>query len=160
MKKLYQKTFEQALAQTYAPPERVEAQRSALASRCSPPKSEVTAMTAKPRRPIRILVTAAAVTAALTVGALAASGVLERVPFLTGGWMASGVHEDGTAWSSVAVSTDQESDPVSLRDGRVLFTAQGYVGQYGDRLVYADEEYYRLCDLTGEDLLRIPRLGV
>ena len=46
------------------------------------------------------------------------------------------------------------------RDGRSLFTAQGYVGQYGDRLVYADEEYYRLCDLTGEDLLRIPRLGV
>ena len=29
MKKLYQKTFEQALAQTYAPPEQVEAQRSA-----------------------------------------------------------------------------------------------------------------------------------
>ena len=63
MKKLYQKTFEQALAQTYAPPEQVEAQRSALASRCSKPKSEVTAMTTKPIRPIRILVTAAAVAA-------------------------------------------------------------------------------------------------
>ena len=84
MKKLYQKTFEQALAQTYAPPEQVEAQRSALASRCSKPKSEVTAMTAKPRRPIRILVTAAVVAAALTAGALAASGVLSRITFHTG----------------------------------------------------------------------------
>ena len=82
MKKLYQKTFEQALAQTYAPPEQVEAQRSALASRCSKPKSEVTAMTAKPRRPIRILITAAVVAAALTAGALAASGVLSRITFL------------------------------------------------------------------------------
>ena len=32
MKKLYQKTFEQALAQTYAPPERVEAQSAVFHS--------------------------------------------------------------------------------------------------------------------------------
>ena len=124
MKKLYQKTFEQALAQTYAPPEQVEAQRSALASRCSQPKSEVTAMTAKPRRPIRILVTAAVVAAALTVGALAASGVLSRIPLLTGGAMERGVNPDGTGYSSVSVSTDQESYPVEARDGKIWFTTE------------------------------------
>ena len=124
MKKLYQKTFEQALAQTYAPPEQVEAQRSALASRCSQPKSEVTAMTAKPRRPIRILITAAVVAAALTAGALAASGVLSRIPLLTGGAMERGVNPDGTGYSSVSVSTDQESYPVEARDGKIWFTTE------------------------------------
>ena len=65
MKKLYQRTFEQVLAQTCPPLNRVEEQRRALASRCSHTESEVTAMTTKPRRPIRILVAAAAVAAAL-----------------------------------------------------------------------------------------------
>ena len=60
MKKLYQRTFEQVLAQTCPPLNRVEEQRRALASRCSHTESEVTAMTTKPRRPIRILVAAAA----------------------------------------------------------------------------------------------------
>ena len=73
-------------------------------------------------------------------------------------------HRAGTPALLAAYSYDDETyvsyTTVLDRDGRVLFTAQGYVGQYGDRLVYADEEYYRLCDLTGEDLLRIPRLGV
>ena len=126
MKKLYQKTFEQALAQTYAPPERVEAQRSALASRCSPPKSEVTAMTAKPRRPVRILVTAAAVAAALTVGALAASGVLSRIPLLTGGQIevAYGTRPDGSGYASISRSTDSETCPVEVRDGAVWFTTE------------------------------------
>ena len=126
MKKLYQKTFEQALAQTYAPPERVEAQRSALASRCSPPKSEVTAMTAKPRRPIRILVTAAAVTAALTVGALAASGVLSRIPLLTGGQIevAYGTRPDGSGYADISRSTDVENCPIEVRDGVVRFTTE------------------------------------
>ena len=54
MKKLYQRTFEQVLAQTCPPLNRVEEQRRALASRCSHTESEVTAMTTKPRRPIRI----------------------------------------------------------------------------------------------------------
>ena len=126
MKKLYQKTFEQALAQTYAPPERVEAQRAALASRCSPPKSEVTAMTAKPRRPIRILVTAAAVAAALTVGALAASGVLSRIPLLTGGQIevAYGTRPDGSGYADISRSTDSETCPVEVRDGAVWFTTE------------------------------------
>ena len=35
MKKLYQRTFEQVLAQTCPPLNRVEEQRRALASRCS-----------------------------------------------------------------------------------------------------------------------------
>lgn len=126
MKKLYQKTFEQALAQTYAPPEQVEAQRSALASRCSQPKSEVTAMTAKPRRPIRILVTAAVVAAALTVGALAASGVLSRIPLLTGGQIevSYGTGEDGSSYGRISKSTGEESCPVEIRDGVVWFTTE------------------------------------
>ena len=43
MKKLYQRTFEQVLAQTCPPLNRVEEQRRALASRCSHTESEVTA---------------------------------------------------------------------------------------------------------------------
>lgn len=85
MKKLYQRTFEQVLAQTCPPLNRVEEQRRALASRCSHTESEVTAMTTKPRRPIRILVAAAAVAAALTAGALAASGALGSISLLSGG---------------------------------------------------------------------------
>lgn len=124
MKKLYQKTFEQALAQTYAPPEQVEAQRSALASRCSQPKSEVTAMTAKPRRPIRILITAAVVAAALTVGALAASGVLSRITFHTGATIEYGVNEDGTEYSTVSGTSLDESYPVEVRNDRAWFTTE------------------------------------
>ena len=124
MKKLYQKTFEQALAQTYAPPEQVEAQRSALASRCSKPKSEVTAMTAKPRRPIRILITAAVVAAALTAGALAASGVLSRITFHTGATIEYGVNEDGTEYSTVSGTSLDESYPVELRNDRAWFTTE------------------------------------
>ena len=40
MKKLYQRTFEQVLAQTCPPLNRVEEQRRALASRCSHTESE------------------------------------------------------------------------------------------------------------------------
>lgn len=126
MKKLYQKTFEQVLAQTYAPPEQVEAQRAALASRCSPSKLEVTAMTAKPRRPIRILITAAAVAAALTVGALAASGVLGRIPLLTGGQIevSYGTRPDGSGYADISRSTDVENCPIEVRDGVVWFTTE------------------------------------
>lgn len=126
MKKLYQKTFEQALAQTYAPPEQVEAQRSALASRCSKPELEVTAMTAKPRRPIRILVTAAVVAAALTAGALAASGVLSRIPLLTGGQIevSYGTRPDGSGYADISRSTDVENCPIEVRDGVVWFTTE------------------------------------
>ena len=124
MKKLYQKTFEQALAQTYAPPEQVEAQRSALASRCSKPKSEVTAMTAKLRRPIRILITAAVVAAALTAGALAASGVLSRITFHTGATIEYGVNEDGTEYSTVSGTSLDESYPVEVRNDRAWFTTE------------------------------------
>lgn len=126
MKKLYQKTFEQALAQTYAPPEQVEAQRSALASRCSQPKSEVTAMTTKLRRPIRILITAAVVAAALTAGALAASGVLSRIPLLTGGQIevSYGTRPDGSGYADISRSTDVENCPIEVRDGVVWFTTE------------------------------------
>ena len=96
MKKLYQRTFEQVLAQTCPPLNRVEEQRRALASRCSHTESEVTAMTTKPRRPIRILVAAAAVAAALTAGALAASGALGSISLLSGGAFTS---TDSVNWN-------------------------------------------------------------
>ena len=45
------------------------------------------------------------------------------------------------------------------REGRDLLRCQGYALQYGDRILYASEAYYHLCDLEGNDLLRIPRLS-
>ena len=149
MKKLYQKTFEQALAQTYAPPEQVEAQRSALASRCSKPKSEVTAMTAKPRRPIRILITAAVVAAALTAGALAASnGILSLTTLFSGTQIVKSVGEDGFLRIDSTGSTDQERDPVVVRGNRVYFTTEtgeelDITGQFSETepyvYIYTDE---------------------
>lgn len=150
MKKLYQKTFEQALAQTYAPPEQVEAQRSALASRCSKPKSEVTAMTAKPRRPIRILVTAAVVAAALTVGALASSnGILSLTTLFSGAQIVESVGEDGYLHFDITGSTDQERNPVVVRGDRVYFTTEtgeelDITGQFSETkpyvYIYTDED--------------------
>ena len=83
-------------------------------------------MTAKPRRPIRILITAAAVAAALTVGALAASGVLCRIPLLTGGQIevSYGTGEDGSSYGRISKSTGEESCPVEIRDGVVWFTTE------------------------------------
>ena len=83
-------------------------------------------MTAKPRRPIRILVTAAAVAAALTVGALAASGVLSRIPLLTGGQIevSYGTRPDGSGYADISRSTDVENCPIEVRDGVVWFTTE------------------------------------
>ena len=83
-------------------------------------------MTAKPRRPIRILVTAAVVAAALTAGALAASGVLSRIPLLTGGQIevSYGTGEDGSSYGRISKSTGKESCPVEIRDGVVWFTTE------------------------------------
>ena len=83
-------------------------------------------MTTKPIRPIRILVTAAAVAAALTVGALAASGVLSRIPLLTGGQIevSYGTGEDGSSYGRISKSTGEESCPVEIRDGVVWFTTE------------------------------------
>ena len=83
-------------------------------------------MTAKPRRPIRILITAAVVAAALTAGALAASGVLSRIPLLTGGQIevSYGTGEDGSSYGRISKSTGEESCPVEIRDGVVWFTTE------------------------------------
>ena len=134
MKKLYQRTFEQVLAQTCPPLNRVEEQRRALASRCSHTESEVTAMTTKPRRPIRILVAAAAVAAALTAGALAASGALGSISLLSGGAFTS---TDSVNWNepdagaTVAPSQEhvcfpvrEEPDLLTVRGGSVYFTTE------------------------------------
>ncbi|MBR2131801.1 MAG: substrate-binding domain-containing protein [Oscillospiraceae bacterium] len=44
-------------------------------------------------------------------------------------------------------------------DGEVIARPYGYydVQQYGDRLVFMDEAAYRVTDLAGNDLIRIPR---
>ena len=81
-------------------------------------------MTAKPRRPIRILVTAAVVAAALTAGALAASGVLSRITFHTGATIEYGVNEDGTEYSTVSGTSLDESYPVEVRNDRAWFTTE------------------------------------
>ena len=126
MKKLYQRTFEQVLAQTCPPLNRVEEQRRALASRCSHTESEVTAMTTKPRRPIRILVAAAAVAAALTAGALAASGALGSIPLLSGGAFTS---TDSVNWNEpdagATVAPSQENVCFPVREEPDLLTVRG-----------------------------------
>ena len=83
-------------------------------------------MTTKPRRPIRILVTAAVVAAALTAGALAASGVLSRIPLLTGGQIevSYGTRPDGSGYADISRSTDVENCPIEVRDGVVWFTTE------------------------------------
>ena len=83
-------------------------------------------MTAKPRRPIRILITAAVVAAALTAGALAASGVLSRIPLLTGGQIevSYGTGEDGSSYGRISKSTGEENCPVEIQDGVVWFTTE------------------------------------
>ena len=81
-------------------------------------------MTAKPRRPIRILITAAVVAAALTAGALAASGVLSRITFHTGATIEYGVNEDGTEYSTVSGTSLDESYPVEVRNDRAWFTTE------------------------------------
>ena len=83
-------------------------------------------MTTKPRRPIRILITAAVVAAALTAGALAASGVLSRIPLLTGGQIevSYGTRPDGSGYADISRSTDVENCPIEVRDGVVWFTTE------------------------------------
>ncbi|HJC41691.1 MAG TPA: hypothetical protein H9701_09110 [Candidatus Intestinimonas pullistercoris] len=122
MKQLYHKTFDQVLVQQGPRPEQVERQRASLTSRCAPSEREATTMKQTTKRPARTLLAAAAAAAVLTISALAASGVLWRVPLFTGGWMESGTDPDGTGYASISGSTSQEKDPVSVREGRVWFT--------------------------------------
>ena len=82
-------------------------------------------MTAKPRRPIRILITAAVVAAALTAGALAASnGILSLTTLFSGTQIVKSVGEDGFLRIDITGSTDQERNPVVVRGDRVYFTTE------------------------------------
>ncbi len=57
--------------------------------------------------------------------------------------------------------TGSEWPPVHIldRDGNTIATTvYGSAAQYGDRLVFADDTSYRVTDLAGNDLLRLPRL--
>ena len=48
---------------------------------------------------------------------------------------------------------------VMSRDGKSPFAAQGFVYQYGNRLLYATQSHYILSNLAGDPLLCLPRLG-
>ena len=170
MKKLYQRTFEQVLAQTCPPLNRVEEQRRALASRCSHTESEVTAMTTKPRRPIRILVAAAAVAAALTAGTLAASGALGSISLLSGGAFTS---TDSVNWNepdagaTVAPSQEhvcfpvrEEPDLLTVRGGSVYFTTEtgeelDITGQFSEAEPYVYS--YTASDGSAHDIVNFSR---
>ncbi len=46
------------------------------------------------------------------------------------------------------------------RDGnKLLTTRDGSLRQFGNRLIFADDNYYRLTDLDGNDLIRLPRFS-
>lgn len=51
-----------------------------------------------------------------------------------------------------------QSYVVMSRDGKSPFTAQGFVHQYGNRLLYATQSHYILSNLAGDPLLCLPRL--
>lgn len=52
-----------------------------------------------------------------------------------------------------------QSYVVMSRDGKSPFAAQGFVYQYGNRLLYATQSHYILSNLAGDPLLCLPRLG-
>ena len=149
MKKLYQRTFEQVLAQTCPPLNRVEEQRRALASRCSHTESEVTAMAA-----------------ALTAGALAASGALGSIPLLSGGAFTS---TDSVNWNepdagaTVAPSQEnvcfpvrEEPDLLTVRGGSVYFTTEtgeelDITGQFSEAEPYVYS--YTASDGSAHDIV-------
>ena len=43
--------------------------------------------------------------------------------------------------------------------GQITETAFAVPQQWGDRLLFADSTSYRLTDLAGSDLIRLPRLS-
>lgn len=51
-----------------------------------------------------------------------------------------------------------QSYVVMSRDGKSPFTAQDFVHQYGNRLIYATQSHYILSNLAGDPLLCLPRL--
>ena len=56
----------------------------------------------------------------------------------------------GSEWPPVRI-LDRDGNPIAT-------TVYGSAAQYGDRLVFADDASYRVTDLAGNDLLRLPRL--
>ena len=123
-------------------------------------------MTTKPRRPIRILVAAAAVAAALTAGALAASGALGAIPLLSGGAFTS---TDSVNWNepdagaTVAPSQEnvcfpvrEEPDLLTVRGGSVYFTTEtgeelDITGQFSEAEPYVYS--YTASDGSAHDIV-------
>lgn len=123
-------------------------------------------MTTKPRRPIRILVAAAAVAAALTAGALAASGALGSIPLLSGGAFTS---TDSVNWNepdagaTVAPSQEhvcfpvrEEPDLLTVRGGNVYFTTEtgeelDITGQFSEAEPYVYS--YTASDGSAHDIV-------
>ena len=61
------------------------------------------------------------------------------------------VLRSGSEWLPVLRILDRDGNPIAT-------TVYGSAAQYGDRLVFADDASYRVTDLAGNDLLRLPRL--
>ena len=140
MKQHYKHMFDRVLDQTYTPSDQVKRQRLALASRCAPPKSEVSSMK-RSKKSIRILLTAAAVAVILTVGALAASGILSRTTYLTGGQMTVRDCNDGYLYFDFTGPSDPDFSPVEVRDGKVWLTTEtgqalDITGQFSETEAY------------------------
>ena len=165
MKKLYQRTFEQVLAQT-CPLNRVEEQRRALASRCSPYRiggncHDHQTQTPHPhprrrrccgRRP--------------HCEALAASGALGSIPLLSGGAFTS---TDSVNWNepdagaTVAPSQEhvcfpvrEEPDLLTVRGGSVYFTTEtgeelDITGQFSEAEPYVYS--YTASDGSAHDIV-------
>ena len=62
-----------------------------------------------------------------------------------------------TEYLSNEDGTGVHSWHVYSRDGEAMFTADGNDIQWGDRLLIADSDSYRLTDLEGSDLIRLSR---
>ena len=140
MKQHYKHMFDQVLAQTYTPSDQVEQQRLAPASRCAPPKSEVSSMK-RSKKSIRILLTAAAVAVILTIGALAASDILSCTTYLTGGQATVRDGNDGYLYFEITGPSDPDFSPVEVRDGKVWLTTEtgqalDITGQFSETEAY------------------------
>lgn len=62
------------------------------------------------------------------------------------------------SYSTTFFDDPTQSYVVMSRDGKSPFAAQGFVLQYGNRLLYATQSHYILSNLAGDPLLCIPRL--
>ena len=89
----------------------------------------------------RNLLTAAAVAVILTIGALAASGILSCTTYLTGGQATVRDGNDGYLYFEITGPSDPDFSPVEVRDGKVWLTTENgqaldITGQFSETEAY------------------------